>query len=48
MDSSLAFDESAGVHQNVVRLGGGVAGSKTGVQHFTDQVLRIDLVLGAS
>ena len=42
------FNESASVHQNVVRLGGAVAGGKTGVQHFTDQILCIDLVLGAS
>ena len=42
------FDKSAGVHQDVVRLGGGVAGGKTGVQHLADQVFRIDLVLGAS
>ena len=42
------FDESASVHQDVVCLGGCVAGGKTGVQHFADQVFCIDLVLGTS
>ena len=42
------LDEPAGVHQDVVRLGGAIASRKTRVQHFADEIFRVDLVLGAS
>ena len=42
------FDEPARVHEDVVRLSGGIAGSKTCMEHFTDEVLGIDLVFCAS
>ena len=42
------LDEPACVHQDVVRLGSAVAGGKACVQHLADEVLRVDLVLGAS
>ena len=43
-----SLDEPAGVHQDVVCLGCTVAGGKACVQHLADEVLRVDLVLGAS
>ena len=42
------LDEPARVHQDVVRLGCGITSREPRVQHFADEVLRVDLVLGAS
>ena len=42
------FDKAARVHEDVVRLSGGIAGCKTCMEHFADEVFCVDLVLGAS
>ena len=42
------FDEPARVHEDVVRLPGGITGHKTRMEHFADEVFCVDLVFCAS